>query len=140
MIYKCDKESRRRIVLSLNLDVRDGILRTIASGPYDRYGTEKYLLDLEDALAFSRRKWGCVRHLIDARKAKLRSDINYHCIAGASIELYGPADRTAAVMPSERAIIHVGEMPSHFRTAAFRTTAEAVAWLKSGSKGELELL
>lgn len=129
-------------MFSLQLDAATGVLSTTVRGTCTRAQIEQYLIDLEDVLAFVRNKWGHVHHIIDARKVRLKSDLDYGCLSGASIELYGVDDRTAAVLPSERAIVHIGGMPGHFRTATFRTTSEAMTWLDSASAvgGELELL
>jgi hypothetical protein len=133
---------RSKSMFSLNLDAHTGTLHTTVRGTCTRAEIEQYLLDLEDVLTFVRNKWGRVDHVIDARKVRLKSDVDYRCLSGASIELYGVEDRTAAVLPSERAIVHIGEMAAHFRTATFRTTGDAMEWLGGASArgGELELL
>lgn len=129
-------------MFSLQLDAHAGTLHTTVKGTCTRAEIEQYLLDLEDVLGFVRNKWGHVDHVIDARKVRLKSDLDYRCLSGASIEFYGVEDRTAAILPSERAIVHIGEMPAHFRTATFRNTGDAMEWLgrATAKGGELELL
>lgn len=127
-------------MISLHLDAMTGVVRTVVRKSVTRDDMERYLISLDHLLGFVREQWGSVQHLVDVRHITLESDADYLCLSGASIELYGDDDRTAAIVGSETAIVHLGEMPSQFRTMTFSSNARAMQWLRAAATGEVELL